>query len=453
MIFVIYLYILWYFTINKRKIIENEHEFRLNVPKLNESLIFTIWRLNFIQYLWSQVFVVPGVLAIAFYAIIKYNISEYLYNNKIIKLKLINYNILIYNLMLETTLAMSVTEIIDKELQNDATYATIGIFELNNLPIIDKYGSIINYHNVIIKINLTTKEWISTKSNLYDYLLPANTTCVIIYFHLAFINHVQMHAYINWNVKFDTSNSHLTQENTQNTQKVSEKTQNNSQNIQKLNDLSELNETNNEFLNESLNNSNEINETIDYTELKTMSTLNVIYNDFGSLGFINLSKFLYNLGFITNIYDKINEIFEYACKTGISGHTNVYKLLKYSKFVSFLIKLRPIFIKKYNKYNKNYFDSNYETYFVTLIHSIDHYQNEKLMNNNILCLKDDTIDQMFAAMIPMCRLAYATTSTEPFLLVNHKYNQLKHVFFNEIYIEALKIDKEFANQIEGCIAR
>merc|ERR1712241_892869 len=65
--------------------------------------------------------------------------------------------------------------------------------------------------------------------------------------------------------------------------------------------------------------------------------------------------------------------FDQGINDGIWQHTNIHDLAKYSDFVKFVIKLRPMFMSEFEKYKLCFPGCNGESLFVgTVLHSLDH---------------------------------------------------------------------------------
>ena len=192
--------------------------------------------------------------------------------------------------------------------------------------------------------------------------------------------------------------------------------------------------------------------TFPTAHLKWLSACTVMYNYFGFTVFPFIMRFLHVIGCSKRDYGKIGEATRHSTTRGTPCHSNIRKLMPYSKFVSFLVRLRKFFLHSCEEYRDDFPGADPEAMFVgSVLHSLDH----SLMYENIedpLWLDDQ--DEEYGAMAELMRLVRAGFVQDlPGLIFSHRYKNIEHAFHRKVYLYAVKLDPWLADRMDACILK
>ena len=186
------------------------------------------------------------------------------------------------------------------------------------------------------------------------------------------------------------------------------------------------------------------------------SVVTVMYNYFGYSTFSGFLKIWADQGLLSKCWLKpeapLIKSFNHGIKDNICQHGQIEDLVKYSRFVKFVVKVRAIFLLEFQKHKELFPGADGEAMFVgTVLHSLDH----TLMDWNLEdALYLDTSDNRFGKMAEMGQVVKAGFVSDIDGLYFHKrFKDSGHPFYDAVYQKAAKIDKEFADCMDTCIIK
>lgn len=251
-----------------------------------------------------------------------------------------------------------------------------------------------------VDIDLDTKKFV--KAKLDDMDLTASETLILLWFNTIAAQHVKLHALANWGI----------------------------------NQSMALEETN--------------------PFLRQNSVVTAIYNYFGYSTFSGFLETWEKQGLLSDGWSgeeqPLIKCFNHGIRDGIGQHVNIVDLVPHSRFVSFVVKVRMIFMDQFHKHKHLFPGVDGEAFFVgTILHSLDH----TLMDWNLpdpLWLDVDS--PRFGKMAEMGRIVrVGFVQDVPFLYFNKRFKGSKHPFYKAVYDKAAKIDKELADNMDTCIIK
>ncbi len=153
----------------------------------------------------------------------------------------------------------------------------------------------------VVDINLDTKKFV--KAKLDDLDLTASDTLILLWFNTIAAQHVKLHSMANWGI----NDHHLLQET-------------------------------NPFL-------------------RRNSIVTAIYNYFGYTSFSTFMETWEAQGLLSKGWSDSGcfiQCVNHGIKDGIGQHSNIYDIVAYSRFVKFVVKVRPIFMAEFAKHKESF---------------------------------------------------------------------------------------------------
>lgn len=352
--------------------------------------------IRFLDFLWGFVFIGPMSFYLWKKGTLILKLRQFLIKHGIIKLKECeDMEALIGTLLLEQSQVINYFA----KTKESSELGNIAGFFFADFPYVDND---LNYQVAdlfAVDIDLDTKRFV--KGKLDNTNLTAQETFILLWFNTIAAQHVKLHAMANWGI-----NQH---------QSIREK---------------------NEFLHQN-------------------SVVTAIYNYFGYSTFSNFLKTWEQQGLLSEgWFEKgcLIKCFNHGIKDGVSQHGNVTELIPYSRFVSFIVQVRSIFMDQFAKHKDLFPGIDGEAFFVgTIMHSLDH----TLMEWNLpdpLWL--DIENERFGKMAELGRIVrVGFVQDVPFLYFNKRFKGSTHPFYKTVYEKAAKIDKKLADHMDTCIVK
>lgn len=130
----------------------------------------------------------------------------------------------------------------------------------------------------------------------------------------------------------------------------------------------------------------------------------------------------------------------------------VRQLAGYSTFVNFVLQVKLIFNKKFDKYEHLFEGISKEGLFqATVMHSLDHSQGCKIWADPLWI---EATNPEYEGMAWTTQIIRAGFSDElPWILFHRFFKDSPHPFFREVYHEARIINQDLADAMETCIVR
>lgn len=190
---------------------------------------------------------------------------------------------------------------------------------------------------------------------------------------------------------------------------------------------------------------------------RTTSIVTTAYNYFGYRAFPSFFPFWKALGLISSRWDTDpTDLFDSAVAAGIPQHGAKLGLLsQYSRFVSFTMRVRSVFLRQFHTHKDRFQDCDAEALFAgTVLHSLDHAMLKK-------CIPDPTWmtsfnDEMsnFSLLGEYTCLVLACFNDDiPGIYFNHRFKGSRHPFYEAVYDRAAVFDKELADCMDTCIIK
>ena len=191
-----------------------------------------------------------------------------------------------------------------------------------------------------------------------------------------------------------------------------------------------------------------------HSYLSNLSIVTICFNYFGASYFPRLMQNYSYFGILQFPCPGIVDMFNGLRLTAIPNHQNITKLMKYSRYVNFLSKIRQPFLKLFMKYSSDFEGISGEALFVgTIIHSLDHYLLEYVISDPLWLTHTNPKYKMIDQFSRIITAGF--NSDLPFLgyFFNRKYKNGNHIFFREFHSIAVKYDKELADNMDTCICK
>eukprot|EP00594_Rhizosolenia_setigera_P006208 CAMPEP_0178939640 /NCGR_PEP_ID=MMETSP0789-20121207/335_1 /TAXON_ID=3005 /ORGANISM="Rhizosolenia setigera, Strain CCMP 1694" /LENGTH=365 /DNA_ID=CAMNT_0020618529 /DNA_START=561 /DNA_END=1659 /DNA_ORIENTATION=+ len=189
-------------------------------------------------------------------------------------------------------------------------------------------------------------------------------------------------------------------------------------------------------------------------QLHRNSIITILYNYFGFTCFKGYFDTWKSMGLLSEGWnpETFVECFKHGIRDNIWQHPNIEELAKYSRFVTFIVKTRAVFISEFAKYKDDFPGVHGEAMFVgTVLHSLDH----SLMDWN---LQDplwlDVDHPRFGMMAEIGRVVkVGFVSDLPFIMFSKRFKDHGHPFYESVYKKAAKFDKLLADTMDTCIIK
>lgn len=368
----------------------------LNMVEQAKELDMDHIYVGFKDFLWGFTFIGPFSQLLWMKGTTILRIRDYLVRKGLMKPAPCDYEALCATLLLEQTQAVHYYARTSK----DSKLGNIAGFFFANFPYVDNDCNYRVADLFAVDIDLDTKRFV--KAKLDEVSINAKETTILLWFNTIAAQHVKLHAMANWGVNLDDA----------------------------LKDV-------NPFFRQS-------------------SVVTVMYNYFGYTSFNSFMKQWAKQGLVSEEWagdaKPLVQEFNHGIKDNIWQHTQIDELVKYSDFVTFVVKVRAIFLAEFKKYKAMFPGANGEAMFVgTVLHSLDH----TLMDIN---LKDalwlDVDDPRFGKMAEVGRVVKAGfVSDVPGLYFHKRFKDSGHPFYESVYEKAAKINKFMADNMDTCIIK
>ena len=153
---------------------------------------------------------------------------------------------------------------------------------------------------------------------------------------------------------------------------------------------------------------------------------------------------------------EVKKIFEKAMLTEIGEHANVRILVKHSKLVRFIAKLRPVFFKLWTEHKASLpaVYSAEASFLGTIMHSLDHSQVEAIYDPWLAAsLPVSARFQSMKSVMALIRCSF--TSDLPLVqrIISVHYKDSPVRFHQEVYNSARSIDPVFADIMQTAIVK
>lgn len=196
--------------------------------------------------------------------------------------------------------------------------------------------------------------------------------------------------------------------------------------------------------------------------IQRMSQASCIYNYLGFTGLQNFWDLVEKWGItdvhpdgVNSLSDAVNWVFIKNLARGITLHSQLIILMKYSELVDYVIKLRNFFLIKFEDYREDMAGIDGEALYVgTVLHSLDHSQSFEIgLKQHDYAHYVTDVDE-FRSMASMVRYgAYGMMEDLPLLSFDVKYRDAPHPFFRAVYERGAKLNKKFADIMDCCIIK
>jgi len=196
-----------------------------------------------------------------------------------------------------------------------------------------------------------------------------------------------------------------------------------------------------------------IAESVESYQLWWMQICSTMYNYFGFTVFPRMiTQFWYDAGLTAECYNNIKEASKHSASAGVPFHGSIHMLQQHSPLLSFLYKVRKYFLAEFPKYKDDFPGADAEAMFVgTILHSLDHCMMDENLEDALWL---DVGDSDFGSMAELMRhVRVGFVSDLPFLSFEHRYRDMQHPFFQNVYAYARSINPWFADRMDACIVK
>lgn len=184
------------------------------------------------------------------------------------------------------------------------------------------------------------------------------------------------------------------------------------------------------------------------------SLVTVMYNYFGYVAFGRFFDTWKKMGIMHQDwdFDALRTCFDLGVKDNIWHHPNISELARYSRFVNFIVRVREIFHKEFNRHRRCFADNvHVEALFVgTVLHSLDH----TIMDRNLedpLWLHTHGDFGMMAELGRIVKVGFV--GDVPGIYFHKRFKGAHHPFYDSVYRQAALIDTDFADHMDTCIIK
>lgn len=181
-----------------------------------------------------------------------------------------------------------------------------------------------------------------------------------------------------------------------------------------------------------------------------------IFNYFGYTSFTSLFPLFRAFGLLSPRFKEQAwmDCVDYGIASNAICHPDIYDLMPHSVFINFLCRLKPFFMKEFNKTKSKYFPADVHgdaLFYGSIVHSIDHCAAWKSIEDPLWL---DTKHQDFGLMAEMARIVVnGFTHDLPALSFKRFYKEIDHPFYRKVYEKAKSIDPILADQMDTCIVK
>jgi len=199
--------------------------------------------------------------------------------------------------------------------------------------------------------------------------------------------------------------------------------------------------------------------------MRRMAIVTIKYNNIGVESYPCVMAMLRQLGVarhITNVNTRLTCYFNHSvpshtCGISVEGrgcpHANLQKLQKHSEVVDFVFKVRRRFLADFQEFKKDFPGVDGEAHFIgTAMHSIDHRNGGRLVDNRVFTGMHPNKDPRFAATHEWASIAHACATDRPPRLIDLGFKHAGHPFYRKVYAYAEKLNPLLASYMEAAIA-
>lgn len=183
--------------------------------------------------------------------------------------------------------------------------------------------------------------------------------------------------------------------------------------------------------------------------IRRMAIITIKYNNVGVRGVPRLFELLRWAGLVKYINRDVTRLATHVGYVPPSHHL-LRSLQKHFPFVAFMVKVRHYFLSQFKKYQSDFDFIDGEALFLgTVMHSIDHRQATHYIKIKHLQSDDPAFDadHEFAMFTLNCM-----TDKPPGRLFEARFSHAPHKLFRDTYEFAVQLDRRLAGYMEACIA-
>ncbi|CAK0809288.1 unnamed protein product [Prorocentrum cordatum] len=346
--------------------------------------------LDFLDFLWAQVFVGACALCLAVCGTISLIVRQALHKRTWLEPKPYDPRKVVARMLLETTEIINFLGVAINE--QDPSKPRIASFIWPKFPILDACGDFDDSKTLYVEVDLEQKSMVSAEFDRQH--LTAEEAMTLVWFHLIFANHVKIHALANWGTNVHSHDPCL----------------------------------------------------------RRNSVATVAYNYFGYTVFPILSHVACLAGVISFPCTALTKVFDAGVTTGVPFHANVRELQRDSTMCNFVIKVRHGFMKIFEKHKAAMGGMDGEALFAgTVLHSLDHTMSAIILEDPLWL---DVGSDKFGHMAEIGRFVRAGFVDDiKGVYFNRRMKNLKHPFYKDVYNFAKKVNAFLADNMDTCIIK
>jgi hypothetical protein len=135
-------------------------------------------------------------------------------------------------------------------------------------------------------------------------------------------------------------------------------------------------------------------------------------------------------------------------------YRSLEKLRQHSETVEFIFRVRTTFLTEFVNYQSDFPGMDGEAHFIgTVMHSLDHRNGGRIVNNRVFTGKHPGKNPMYAATHEWASIAHACAVDRPPLrMFACSFKYAGHPFYRKVYKYAEKVNARLASYMEACIA-
>jgi len=358
--------------------------------ELNMDHIF----LSYIQFLWGFTFVGPFSYLLWWKGTKWLSIRTRLVKLGILKVKPCDLAEVVGKLCLEQSQAIHFYA----KTKPTSKLGNIAGFFFANFPYVNGDCEYQIADLLAVDIDLDTKKWV--KAKLDDRMLNVSETLTLLWFNGVCAQHVKLHSMANWGVNVDKSVAGVEP-----------------------------------FFHRN-------------------SIVTTMYNYFGFSRFSSYFETWEKQGLLSVGWDPDAwvQCVKHGIRDNIWQHSQIEQLVKYSRFVNFIVKVREIFLKEFASHKKSFPGVHGEAMFIgTIMHSLDHCFLDWNLEDPLWL---DVDHKEFGKMAEIGRIVKAGfVSDVSGLYFNKRFKGSNHPFYKSVYKKAARVDKFLADNMDTCIIK
>lgn len=187
-------------------------------------------------------------------------------------------------------------------------------------------------------------------------------------------------------------------------------------------------------------------------EMARVSVITVLYNYFGVRGFGRVLDRLHSVGFLRCNYRAYEQLFDHTLNSGIESHAHLVEIVHSSQLAKFVYGLRRIFFQEFENHKAEFAEIDKEGLFIgTAMHSLEHYQGEKLIEDALWLAPTSTKFEAMAELLRVCRVSLM--GEIPTVGVPKHFRESQHPFFRAVYQRCHGMDEELSSALQTCVVK